>query len=111
MNSTQGLWARAVSAGGVAWSEYTHRPCGHGQSLQEEWQGQSTHTGLVDTGSLCRGSGRVRVHTQGLWARAVSAGGVAGSEYTHRACGRGSVCRGSGRVNCAMESPSLPSKD
>ena len=49
--------------------------------------------------------------TQGLWARAVSAGGVAGSEYTHRACGRGSFCRGSGRVNCAVESPSLPSED
>ena len=78
MNSTQGLWARAVSAGGVAGSEYTHRACGHrqsaggvagseythracghGQSLQGEWQGQSTHTGLVGMGSLCRGSGRV----------------------------------------------------
>ena len=87
MNSTQGLWARVVSAGGVAGSEYTHRACGHGQSLQGEWQGQSTHTGLVGMGSLCRGSGRVIVHTQGLWAWAVSAGGVAGSEYTHRACG------------------------
>ena len=101
MNSTQGLWARAVSAGGVAGSEYTHRACGrraqavsaggvagseythracghrqslHGQCLQGEWQGQSTHTGLVGMGSLCRGSGRVRVHTQGLWAWVVSAG-------------------------------------
>ena len=80
----------------MAGSEYTHRACGQGQSLQGEWQGQSTHTGVVGMGSLCRGSGRVRVHTW-LVGVVVSAGGVAGSE-SHMACGRGSLCRGIGRV-------------
>ena len=117
MNSTQGLWTQAVFAGGVAGSEYTHRACGHGQSLQGEWQGQSTNTGLVGMGSLCRGSGRVRVHTQacghgqslqGEWQGQSTHTGLVGGQSlqgewqgqsTHTGLvGMGSLCRGSGRV-------------